>query len=58
MKIKREQMKWYSLCVTINATVGVGSCGTIGISDVINKTSITNAAGGRTGIKEYPTEGN
>ena len=46
------------LCVIITATVGVDSCGIIGIPYVVNKLSVTNYDDGRTIIKDYSTEGN
>ena len=57
MDIKYGKKRW-SLCVILTSNVGVDSCGTIGVLDVINKLIVTNDAGGRIGIKDYSTEGN
>ena len=58
INIEWEQVQWCSLCVILTTTIDVDSCGNVWILDVINKLRITNAADGRTGIKEYPTDRN
>ena len=58
MNIECEQVQWWSFCVILNVTICVESCGDVFILDVINKLRIINDADGRTGIKEYPTDGN
>ena len=55
MGIKREKTKWCSLYVILTETVGVDSCGTICITDIINKLIVKNPDEGTTGIKDYPT---
>ena len=46
------------MCAIITATVGVDSCVTIFILNVINKLIVTNTSDSINGIKEYSTEGN
>ena len=58
MNIEREETQLFRLCVILTATVGVDICGTIGVPDIINKPSVTNASDGKIGIKEYANEGN
>ena len=58
INIEWEQVQCWSLCVILTDTVDVDSYGGVCIPDVINKLTITNAANGRPGIKEYPTDGN
>ena len=58
MNTKQEQTKFQSFCIILNATVAVDKCDTIGTLYVINKLRVTSNSSSRTGIKDYPTEGN
>ena len=52
MNIERGKTQWCSLSLILTTTVGVNSCGTILIPDVINNLMIKNAADSGTVIKE------
>ena len=51
MNMEREQMQWCILYAILNSAVGVDSCVTISVQDIINTCSVTNATDSRTGIK-------
>ena len=58
MNIEWEQVQLFSVCVILNATVGVEICAGVCIPYFTNKLIITNTADGRTRINKYPTDGN